>query len=449
MNKVTRLLTTCALATTLLSGAEALGAPPKLGLSTQRFRLRNGLDVVLHADPRAAKAVVTVLYRVGSADERPDMTGVAHLFEHLMFMGTRRLPHKQIDLIIEREGGWNNAYTGPDTTVYYDVGPPRLLDTLLWIEADRMASLPAALTESKLDLQREVVLNEYHQSYTNAPYGLAHLALPSLVFPRSHPYGWPVIGNPRHLRAASVPLLQRWFRRYYSPQNACLVVAGRFDAEHVRRQTSRYFGWIPAAPPPSRPSANTPSPLRAVRRRLSDRVNMPKMWMAWRSSAAYAPGDAEMDLLANVLTVGKRSRLYRELVYARRLALDVTAYQDSRRLGSVFVVNVTARPQADIAEIERLTDQILQRIVASPVSMDELERARARIETDIFTRLQRVQDRADRIARYMALLDKPDALADDLARYQRATPTTLHHAAKQTLRPDRRLVLWVTPRGQP
>lgn len=448
MIRATRLLTTSAFALLLLCKPGALGAAQQLDLAVQRFRLRNGLDVVLHADARASKAVVTVLYRVGSADEQPDMTGVAHLFEHLMFMGTRRLPHKQIDLIIEREGGWNNAYTGRDTTVYYSVGPPRLLDTLLWIEADRMASLPAALTQGKLDLQREVVINEYRQSYLNAPYGLAHLTLPSLVFPQAHPYGWPVIGDPQHLRAADVPLLRRWFQRYYSPQNACLVVAGRFDAKRVRQQVSRYFDWIPAASPPRPPSATTPAPLRLVRRRLSDRVSMPKMWMAWRSPAAYASGDAEMDLVANVLTVGKRSRLYRELVYTRRLALDVSAYQDSRRLGSVFVVNVTARPQANIAEIERVIDQVLQGIVASPVSTDEFERARTRIETDVLTQLQRVQQRADRIAHYLAYLDKPNALADDLARYQRATPTTLHHVARQTLRADQRVVLWVMPKGQ-
>jgi zinc protease len=430
------------------AAAQAQHSVASLDLPLERFRLSNGLEVVLHPDAASARVVVNVLYRVGAADESPERTGIAHLFEHLMFMGTQRIPDKQIDLIMERAGGWNNAYTSEDVTVYYDVGPARLLQTLLWIEADRMATLPRALTQRKLALQRDVVLNEYRQSYQNAPYGPAELLLPRLSFVAKTPYSWPVIGDPEQLMRVSVRELRQWFRRYYSPANASLVIGGRFDPVETRAQVERYFGWIPSASLPLRPKQSCRPRSGRTREVIADEVELPKLWLAWPTTAAYAEGDAELDLVAQILATGKQSRLQRALVHERRLAVSVSAYQHSRRLCGQFVVTVTARPGVSRAELEKATEAVLQRLGRRPVEGKELERAQNRLETELIADLQQPQERADLINRYLAYVGRPDYLATDLARYQRATVEGVRRQVQQLLDSQQRVLLWVVPKRE-
>ena len=416
-----------------------------LKIAHQQFRLANGLRVILHQDLRLPRVVVNVLYRVGSCNDPAGRTGMAHLFEHLMFMGTKRVPDHQFDLLMEQVGGSNNAFTSEDVTDYYDVGPSRLLETLLWLEADRMATLAQALTRKKLDLQRDVVLNERRQSYENAPYGIAHLELPSLLYPPKHPYSWPIIGSRQDLKAVSVEDTKKIFQRFYSPRNASLVIAGRFDPKQAQKLVETYFSRIPAATPLRQPKSAPVNLTKEVRRIYPDKVELPKLFWAWHSPPQFKPGDAEMDLAASILTRGKESRLYRTLVYEKKLALDVEAHQESRHLGSLFVIEVTARAGVDLHKLELATLHLLQGFVAQPPSAKEVERARNGFEAHFISRLQRLSRRAELLNMYFASVGQPDYLEQDLARYRTATASSIHRWSKKVLHPKRRVVLFVVP----
>ena len=410
----------------------------------EQFRLKNGLHVILHPDRRLPKVVVNVLYRVGSRHEPPARSGVAHLFEHLMFMGTPRVGEGQLDLIMERAGGWNNAYTSEDVTDYYDVGPSRLLETLLWMEADRMASLPRALTQKKLDLQRKVVLNERRQSYENRPYGKAQLELPALSFPKGHPYSWPVIGSTRDLAAVTVGDCKSFFRRYYSPKNASLVIAGDFDSARAKALVRRYFSWIPAARAPSDSKRPGPTRLSAVKKKtVTDRVKLPRLYLAWHSPRYFSAGDAAMDLTASILAAGKLSRLHRSLVFERQIASKVTAYQDSRTLGSLFVVEVTLRPKAAPKKVEALALALLAEYAKNGPTQAEVDRAKRGMETSFLKRMQSLRRRAEMLNRYFALTGRPDNVAADLSRYRSLSRAAIHREAKTVLGAKGRVELWV------
>ncbi len=415
-----------------------------LAIPHERFRLANGLDVILHHDERLPRVVVNVLYRVGSRNDPPGRTGIAHLFEHLMFMGTKRVPEGQLDLLMEELGGSNNAFTSEDVTVYYDHAPERGLELLLEVEADRMATLARALTRKKLDLQRDVVLNERSEHYENAPYGAVWLELPALLFPERHPYSWPVIGAREDLRAVTVADVRELFARFYSPRNACLTVAGSFDPERARALIRRCFERIPAAAPPRRPRHRPVRLAAPVRRRLVDRVELPKLFLCWPSPPSYAPGDAELDLATSILAVGRRSRLHRELVFERELAVEVAAHQESRQLGSQLLIEVTARPETPLAELERVTRRALARFLARPPGRRELEAAQVGYEVEFIGRLESLARRAELLNLYFAATGEPDHVEADLARYRRASVGSVWRACRETLaRPE--LAIEVVP----
>lgn len=413
-------------------------------ISHERYRLQNGLDVILHHDERLPRVVVNLLYRVGSRNDPPGRTGIAHLFEHLMFMGTKRVPEGQLDLMMEELGGSNNAFTSEDVTDYYDHAPARGLELLLEVEADRMATLARAMTRKKLDLQREVVLNERREHYENAPYGSVWLELPSLLHPPRHPYSWPVIGAAEDLRAVTVEDVRALFARFYSPRNACLTVAGCFEPGVARSLVERCFARIPAASPPRRPRYRPHQLAAPLRRRFEDRVELPKLFLVWPSPPSYAPGDAELDLAASILSVGKQARLHRELVFERELALEVAVHQESRQLGSQLLVEITARPDADLAEVERVTERVLARFLARPPGHRELERAQVGFEVEFVGRLESLARRAELLNLYFAATGEPDHAEADLARYRRATRESVWRAARATLEAPR-LTIEVVP----
>jgi zinc protease len=429
----------------VLTMSQIDGSAAPLKIPHERFRLKNGLTVILHQDTRLPRAIVNILYRVGARNDPRGRSGIAHLFEHLMFTGTKRVGEGKLDLLMEEMGGANNAYTSEDATDYYDVGPSRLLETLLWVEADRMASLAAGLTRKKLDLQRDVVLNERRQDYDNAPYGPAFLQLPSLVYPAGHPYSWPVIGSVEDLRAITVADARKIFSRFYSPRNASLVVAGRFDPAKTRELVRRYFEWIPAAPALRRPSPAAVKLRREVRRTVTDKVKLAKLMFVWHSPAHLTAGDADLDLAGEILSHGKESRLYQALVYEQHLALQVEAQQESRQLGSQFVVDVTAREGVDVGDLERAVQRVLDAFLAKPPTMREVERARNVYETHFITKLERLSRRAELLNVYFAAIGQPDYVEQDLARYRAATPASIHRWAKQVLQSRRRVVLTVLP----
>src|SRR4051812_5200400 len=269
-----------------------------LSLPLERYTLPNGLVVVLHEDHRLPNVVVDLTFRVGSKDEKPGRTGFAHLFEHLMFMGTKNVPNGTFDSILEGAGGYDNASTNEDYTNYFDSGPSNLLETFLWLEADRLMSLPDDMTKAKVDLQRDVVKNERRQSYENRPYGRAELEMPDKLFPSTHPYHHPVIGSHADLDAASVADVKAFFRQFYVPSNASLVISGDFSSADAKKLVEKYFAWMPRRPVPPHATPAPASLAEPARVRLTDAVQLPRVILAWHSPGGFLDGDAECDLLA-------------------------------------------------------------------------------------------------------------------------------------------------------
>jgi predicted Zn-dependent peptidase len=366
----------------------ALVLATTLHVPIDRYVLPNGLVVILHEDHRLPNVVVDVTFRVGSKDEKPGRTGFAHLFEHLMFMGTKNVPNGVFDDILEGAGGYDNAWTSTDYTNYFESGPSNLLETFLWLEADRLWTLPDDMTKAKVDLQRDVVLNERRQSYENRPYGRAELALPDKLYPSGHPYHHPVIGSHADLQAARVEDVKAFFRQYYVPSNASLVVSGDFSSADAKKLVEKYFGWMPKRPVPPH-AAPKPAALHASARvALTDAVQLPRVILAWHSPAGFVPGDAECDLLAALLGGGHSSRLYQKLVYEKKLAEAVEVEQRTAFYGSEFVIVATAQSGHTAQELEQAIDAELARLDKEPPSDRELERARAFVETKLLHEIE-------------------------------------------------------------
>jgi zinc protease len=425
------------------------GAKAEVRVPFQKYALKNGMTVILHEDHALPLVVVNLMFKVGSRFEEPKRTGFAHLFEHLMFMGTRRVPTKMFDQWMEAEGGWNNAWTSQDRTDYYDVGPTHTLPLLLWLEADRLTSLAADMTPAKLNAQRDVVRNERRQTSENEPYGKVELRLPELLHPAGHPYHHPIIGSHEDLQAASVDDVKSFFARWYVPNNASLVVAGDFNPEAVRKTVDAYFSSIPAAAIPKAPAA-VDAPLKGiVRETIKDNVELPKVVMAWHSAALFAPGDAELDLLALILDSGKASRLYKALVYDTPLAQEVVASQNTRDLGSYFTIEVIARKGVPLDKLEAAIDAEVSKLVKEAVTDSELRRAKTRYETAFVSRIESLAARASMLNSYQASHGDPDYAEKDLARYRTATPASLLSTAKTTFDPKARVIIHVLPKEQP
>jgi predicted Zn-dependent peptidase len=413
----------------------------------EKLVLANGLTVILHVDRSSPLVVVNLWYHVGSKDEEPGRTGFAHLFEHLMFMGSKNAPYQSFDAIMEGWGGHNNGTTSNDRTNYYEIGPRNLLETFLWLEADRLATLPEVITEEELNKQRKVVQNERRQSYENRPYGRAELVIPEVMYPPEHPYHWPTIGSHADLEAASVDDVRRFFERFYLPSNASLVIAGDFDPAEARRLVERYFGWQARR---ERPPAPTPGPAKLAAPRsmtFTDRVQLPRMRLTWHSPALFAPGDADLDLAAHVAAGGRSSRLYRSLVFERRIAQDVFAYQGSQQLSSLFQVGITAKPGHTLDEIRHAADEELGRLATEGPTAAEVDRARNTHLADFYKGLDHLQTRADLLNHYESLLGDPGSFGRDVSRYEETTPASVRDAFAAVVRAPR-LSLEIHPQPQ-
>jgi predicted Zn-dependent peptidase len=436
-------------------GAAVVSSRPawSLELPFEQTKLPNGLTVIVHEDHVLPVVATNLLYRVGSKDEHPGRTGFAHLFEHLMFMGTKRAPTKMFDAWMEAAGGQNNASTSSDWTDYHESGPSTLLPLFLWLEADRLQTLGGEIDKPKLDLQRDVVRNERRQMTENRPYGKVELRLPELMYPESHPYHHPIIGSHADLEAASVEDVRSFFHEHYAPDNAALVVAGDVKAAEVKDLAQRYFGFIPARKsdkPPrrvDRASVTMPALDKVVRETLEDRVEMTKIVMAFHSPARFEPGDAELDLLGSILSTGKTSRLYKTLVYEKSLAQAVSASQDSTSLSSLFTIEILVRPGVSPDVVEKATDAILAEAIAKAPTDAEVRRAKSEVSFAFVDRLQSVTARARLLNIYWNEKGDPGFVNQDLARYEKATAEGILAQAKKTLTLGARVVVRVVPRS--
>lgn len=430
----------------------ALLAPSALAqrVAYEKRTLPNGMVVILHEDRSLPIATINTWYRVGAQDEPPGRSGFAHLFEHLMFMGTSRVPDNQFDVIMETGGGANNATTDLHRTNYFSWGPASLLPTLLWLDADRLEDMGREMNQEKLDKQRDVVRNELRQMVENAPYGKATEMVFKLLFEPGHPYYHGVIGTHRDLEAATVADVKDFFATFYVPNNASLVVAGDFDSAEVWPFVEALFGTIPAGQPVTRkyrqPMEAIPGRLEGERRFTAiDRVEQARIEFSYHSPVGFGPGDAEMSLAASILGSGKSSRLYKRLVIEEQLAAEVDATQQGYPLGGIFQVAVYARSGADLNRVEAIMDEELTRFVEHGPSESELEERKATVELAVLSGLQSLERRADRMNEYEFHWGEPDGFARDLERYRGATVASVREWAARTLRPDSRVVIRVLP----
>jgi zinc protease len=411
--------------------------------------LANGLDVIVHEDRHVPIVAVNVWYHVGSKNERPGRTGFAHLFEHLMFEGSQHYNAGYFPPL-QQAGALLNGSTNADRTNYWEVVPTSAIDRALWMESDRMGFLLPALTRERFETQRDVVLNERRQSYENRPYGMVMMALSAALYPPDHPYSWMTIGSAEDIRAMQLEDVQEFFRTYYHPSNASLVLAGDIDTERAFELAEAYFGEIPGGVRPQ-PVSNGAVLLSEQRLLLEDRVELPRLYLAWHSPAMFAADDAEVDLLGDLLANGKTSRLYKTLVYDLRIALDVSGYQSSREIGSFFLLVATAAPGHTLSELQTRIDDEIRRVADSGPRVEEMERSMAQAEAHFMYRLQTVGGfggKSDQLNAYNVLKGDPGFFAADLDRYRNATRDSLQAAAQAHLPLDRRVVLSVIPRGQ-
>ncbi len=420
----------------------------------ETYTLPNGLRVTLMEDHTLPRASVNTWYRVGARNEPPGRSGFAHLFEHLMFMGTKRVPGGDFDNLMEAGGGSNNASTSLDRTNYFSSGPSSLLPTLLWLDADRLEDMGLMMTQEKLDKQRDVVRNERRQTTENAPYGRAYEASYQLLYPAGHPYHNGVIGTHADLEAAQVDDVKNFFSTFYTAGNTALVVAGDFDSNAIKPLVAKLFGTLP--PGNTAPQVKVPMPKldRVLRATYLDKVQLPAVEFAFHSPGQLSEGDAEMDLIGLILSDGNGSRLYKRLVVQEGLAAEVSASQDSSALSSVFRVTVMTKPDADLARVEAIMEEELTRLINEGPTAAELEQRKTQIEVGKLTRLQSIEARADALNEYLyyfgfnagnPAFNPADGLKRDLDRYRNATAESVKAWAKKVLTLDARLVGVVLP----
>ena len=414
-----------------------------------QFNLPNGLHVILHEDHTVPLLTVNVWYHVGSSREKPGRTGFAHLFEHLMFMGSGHVKYGVFDRLLESAGGTNNASTAADRTNYYIDVPSNALDLALYLESDRMGYLLDAMSPQTVNAQRDVVKNERRENYENAPYGMASIEIAQMLYPEGHPYRWPTIGYMEDLTAASYEDVLEFFRKYYQPANASLVVAGDINTAEARAKVEKWFADVKPGPGPV-PPIDYPHPMlgAVTRKTIQDRVQLPRLYLDWITPAHFQPGDAELDVVSSLLAGGKNSRLYKRLVYELQIAQDVAAYQASQGLSSQFEIVVTARPDASMDRIRAIVDEEIARLQQAAPADREFRRAINQIESSFYDRMERIGGFGgvgDQMNGYYTETGNPAYFNSDLARYRALGPADVTAAAAKLLPLDKRVELVVEP----
>lgn len=435
--------------------APVIVRPPAAVLPTikyEKYTLSNGLEVILSEDHRLPLVSTDLWYHVGPANELPGRTGFAHLFEHMMFEGSKHVPGNAHIRFLEGAGASDlNGTTDFDRTDYFETLPANQLELALWLESDRMGYLPDKLDQASLTNQQDVVRNERRQSIENSPYGIVEEGVFHLLFPKGHPYFADVMGSHADIQAAKLEDVRNFFKLYYAPNNASLAIVGDIDPAQVKQLVDKYFGPLKRGAPVPKITAVTP-PITAERRAvIHDDVELPRVYMAWITSPIFKPGDADADLTSEILGGGKSSRLYKKLVYEKQIALDVSASQQSLMLGSVFEIVVTARPGHTADEMEKAVDDELGEFRKSGPTAVELERARNGTETGMIEGLERLGGFggvADRLNEYNHYLGNPGYFPQDVHRYDAATTASIRAFAENQLKPAARVVVYGVP-GKP
>ena len=416
----------------------------------KKFELPNGLEVYVIEDAKSPTVYEVMWFHVGSKDEVANRTGFAHLFEHLMFKGSKHLPDGLMDRLLEAAGGTSNAFTSNDETVYHNIANSNFLEQVLWMESDRLAGLLDTFDQAKLTNQRDVVLNERRQSYENQPYGMADLMISDSLWPKDHGYHWDTIGYPKDLNAATVADVSTFFKTYYVPNNATMVVAGNVKLETVKPLVEKYFGWIARGKDPARPQYKTPAPLtKEIVLDTTDDVQVPRVYLTWRGPVGYSPDEASIEAVGSILGDGKSSRLYKRLVYDEKIAQSVQAGFQGQDIGGTFQIVATAKPGVDPKRLIKEISEEVAKISTTPPDAKELERAQNSVEAAFLAGLEPTLSRAIQLAQYVVKTRDADYFAKDLARRRAVTPANVKDAAAKYLKPNARVTLTIRPGKKP
>ena len=432
------------------SSAPAENPIPKIAV--EKIQLANGLDVLMVEDHRLPRVSVSIWYHVGPVNEEPGRTGFAHLFEHMMFQKSKHVPEDAFFRTLEAAGSSDaNGTTDQDRTTYFETVPANQLELTFWLESDRMGYLLDELTADSFKNQQDVVRNERRQSVENQPYGIVDEAVTHALFPKNHPYYADVIGSHQDIQSAQVADVRKFFKQYYGPNNASLAIVGDIDKVKTRQLVEKYFGSLKRGPQVPPVQVTTPEITAERRIIVKDRIELPRLYMAWLTPPIFKSGDAEAQLAAIVLGQGKSSRLYQSLVYDKQIAQDVYAYCEPFTLDSEWIIQATAREGHTLEEIEKEIDAQLDSFRQSGPTPQELDRAKASIETGILFSLERnggFDGIADRINMYNHHLKNPDYLAEDINRFRKATAPDVQAVAAKYLVKSARAVVYGLPGEQ-
>ena len=414
-------------------------------IQVEEYSLPNGLRVVLNEDHSAPLVAVNVWYHVGSKNEKPGRTGFAHLFEHMLFQGSKHVPPGQHRLHVQSVGGVMNGSTNLDRTNYYETVPSQYLPMALWLEADRMGFFLEALDQKKFDIQREVVKEERRMRYENVPYGIWVESLLKHAYPADYPYHWPTIGSMADLNAASLEDVRQFFREWYNPNNAVLTIVGDFQPAEAKQLVEKYFADIPRGPSPERFNARAPAIRGEQRAVIPSAVQLDRVYRMYHLPPVGTPDWVAADLLGIILTGNKSTRLEKTLVYEKQIAQDVTSGTWDAESTGMFLFWVTAKPGVDPARLEKAVDDEIRRIANEGVTADELRAALNQYETGYAQQLSSFGDRADAISYQTVLFDDPNEINRWLDRYRRITPDDIRKVAGTYLATPNRVTVLFTP----
>lgn len=404
-----------------------------LNIPYEKYFLTNGIEIILFQNKNLPSVAINIWYKVGSSNEIKGKTGLAHLFEHMMFQGSKNIPKEMHFRYIQEAGGSLNASTSFDRTNYYEKLPSNDLELALWLESDRMGLFLDALDQVKLDNQKSVVLNERLERYDNQPYGLAWEKLLANLYPQDHPYNWPTIGYYKDIESYTLEDVQTFFKKYYSPSNATLVIAGNFEVDQTKSLIQKYFSEIKnGVKPPAIKSVEVElSETKSIT--VEDKVNLERIYLAWHTQNAFDEDDAALDILSDVLSGSKNARLTRKLIYELQIAQDINSMQFSGKFGGHFMIVATAKPGKSLDEIKKIIFDEISSLISKNISKSELQRSRNVIKSNFIYSLQNIDTVADLLNLYNFYLGEPNSFNFDLNRYNNVDELKIQQIVKKYL----------------
>jgi len=427
--------------------AQKKGASDSIKIPFETYKLPNGLTVIFSVDKTTPTVAVDVWYHVGSKNEMPGRTGFAHLFEHVMFTGSGHVPYGLHDKLTEGVGGGNNGSTTNDRTNYYETIPSNYLESALWLESDRMGFLLDKLDTAKLNAQRDVVKNERRQSYDNQPYGRVSEIFSAAMYPKTHPYSWPVIGSMTDLSAAAEEDVKAFFRIYYAPNNATLAVVGDFDPVQAKAWIQKYFGDLPQGKPVERPTVALGKLDASKRLVYEDSVQVPRLYIQWPTVGFKHDDDYALSVLSSILSGSRTARLTKALVYDSQIASQVFGFQNSAEDVGVFQVTVVPRPEHSLTELEAAVDEVMQKFISEGPTAEELQKAKSGLELSFLRGLESNLGKANQLISGAVFNNNPSQFSTDYRKTLAVTAADVKRVAAQYLSRSR-IVLSVVPKGK-